>query len=378
MLKGSARMIGLNLKKWIQLLFQNRFRMYILYIPKAIIVTASILLLSPLVIYEKLRFTKKIKNTKITKSPIFIIGHWRTGTTFLHSLMTQDDCLDYLTLAELVFPNIILGSSKLIHSVLKPFIPKRRKTDKVLMSTMMPHEHEYGLMHLTLLSPYTGSFFPRNINHYLKYTSFKDATEQEREEWKNALVYLLRKKTYQNGGKQLVLKSPFDTARIEIILETFPDAKFIHIYRNPYEVFFSTLRMHNTNKKYYLLQKPRLDIKEFILNFFLMLYDNFLNDLHLIPEGNIVEVKYENLANNPIKELSKVYNTLSLNGFPHLNDKIHSYLDSISKHKVHKYNIPLADKEIIYIYWHEMIDRWNYEKIQKTKQLQAILTTKTD
>lgn len=53
-------------------------------------------------------------------------------------------------------------------------------------------------------------------------------------------------------------------------------------------------------------------------------------------------------------------------------------MDSITKHKVHKYNIPLADKEMIYTCWHEMIDRWNYEKIQKTKQVQAILTTKTD
>ncbi len=371
-------MIGLSLKKWIQLLFQNKFRIYILYMPKTIIVTVLILLLSPLVIYEKLRFSKKIKNVKITKSPIFIIGHWRTGTTFLHSLMTQDDCFDYLTLAELAFPNIILGSRKLIHSILKPFIPKRRKTDKVPMSTRMPHEHEYGLMHLTLLSPYTGSFFPKNINHYLKYTSFKDATEQEREEWKNALVYLLRKKTYQNGGKQLVLKSPFDTARIEIILEIFPNAKFIHIYRNPYEVFFSTLRMHHTNKRFYLLQKPNFDFKDFILNFFLILYDNFLNDLHLIPEGNIVEVKYENLANDPIKELSKIYNTLSLYDIPYPNNKIHSYLDSIGKHKVHKYNISSADKEMIYICWHEMIDRWNYEKIQKTKQVQATRTTKTD
>ena len=136
--------------------------------------------------------------------------------------------------------------------------------------------------------------------------------------------------------------------------------------------------MHYTNKKFYLLQKPRFDFKEFILNFFLILYDNFLNDQHLIPEGNIVEVKYENLANDPIKELNKIYSTLSLNDFPYPNTKVLSYLDSISKHKVHKYNIPLADKEMIYICWHEMIDRWNYEKIQKTKQVQVTRITKTD
>jgi hypothetical protein len=43
--------------------------------------------------------------------------------------------------------------------------------------------------------------------------------------------------------KRLVLKSPPHTARVRLLREIFPGAKFVHISRDPYEIYQSTKRV---------------------------------------------------------------------------------------------------------------------------------------
>jgi hypothetical protein len=58
------------------------------------------------------------------------------------------------------------------------------------------------------------------------------------EEWKEIYLYLLKKETLYRDGKRLVLKNPANTARVTLLLEMFPNARFVHI---------SVLRNVNTN-----------------------------------------------------------------------------------------------------------------------------------
>jgi hypothetical protein len=56
----------------------------------------------------------------------------------------------------------------------------------------------------------------------------------------------------------------------------------------------------------------------------------FLADKSLIPKGNLVEIKYEDLDKEPLEQLRKIYETLSLPGFAEAEPAFRAYLDSIA------------------------------------------------
>ncbi|GAH11808.1 unnamed protein product, partial [marine sediment metagenome] len=45
--------------------------------------------------------------------------------------------------------------------------------------------------------------------------------------------YVIKKLYYKNGDKLLILKDPIDTANIDLLIELYPNAKFVHIIRDP-------------------------------------------------------------------------------------------------------------------------------------------------
>ncbi|MHA1258465.1 MAG: sulfotransferase family protein [Candidatus Heimdallarchaeaceae archaeon] len=355
-------LMGSTFTTWIKLLVQNRFNISFKYIPKAFAITLVTFIFWPFALFEFLKFDKKTKLTEIKEPPIFIIGHWRTGTTHLQNLMLKDGRFGYMNLIEGTFPHMILTNYNLIKSFMSPLIPEKRPMDNMAMCAETPQEHEFALTIKTLMSPLTALFFPYNQDRYLKYDSFEEATEEEKEEWKDALKYFLQKLTIRYKGKRLLLKNPFDTFRIKLILDIFPEAKFINIYRDPYRVFFSTVKLHKTNTSLFWLQKPTYDLDEFIFTTYKKMYRQFYADYSLIPPGNIIEVKYEDLVTKPIEELEKIYKKLSLGDFQKIKPSIEDYLKTLKSYKVDKYKITLEDKKRIYSQWYETIDRWGYEK----------------
>ncbi len=354
--------MGASLKMWLKLLWQNRFNVGWKYIPRALAITLVTGLFYPLVLYEKLRFNRKINKVELKEDPIFIVGHWRTGTTHLQNLLLKDKKFGYLDMVEATFPHLMLGSFKLIYTLMKPLIPEKRAMDNMDQIPETPQEHEFVLTNLCLHSPLTALFFPYNRNKYMKYGSFEEASEKDRNEWKEAFRYYLKKLSFKEGGKQLLLKNPIDTYRLKLILEIFPNAKFINIYRDPYKVFFSTVKLHKTNTNLFWLQEPDYELEDFIFELYVDMYKQFYKDLNDIPKNQIIEIKYEDLIANPIPELEKIYKELSIGNYEDIRSKIETYLDSLSDYKVGKYKISAKDKKRIYSHWHETIDRWGYDK----------------
>ncbi|EDX85818.1 hypothetical protein S7335_3521 [Synechococcus sp. PCC 7335] len=62
----------------------------------------------PLRLAEKLFYGRKIAQTQIKHSPIFMIGHWRSGTTYLHNLMTQAPRFGYFSMYQAIAPDCSL------------------------------------------------------------------------------------------------------------------------------------------------------------------------------------------------------------------------------------------------------------------------------
>src|SRR5207245_5469736 len=80
--------------------------------------------------------------------------------------------------------------------------------------------------------------FPQRYEHYTRYLTFAGVPAAELEEWKRTMVWFLKKLTLRYR-RPIVLKSPPHTARIRLLLELFPEARFVNIHRDHGAVFLS-------------------------------------------------------------------------------------------------------------------------------------------
>jgi len=240
---------GSNLRNWFRILKDNGFRIDWQFLPKAMYVTSMMIALSPFQWYEKRKTDLNIKKTNVS-SPVFIIGHFRSGTTFLHYLLGHDPHLAYVSTFETMTPGMIIAHEELFRNLVKNHLPAKRPMDDLEMHANLPYEEEYAIANLSPYSFYLGWYFPKRWKSYFdNYVLFKKSSIGEIDAWKKVYGYFLQKISYKNGGKQVLLKSLVNTARIKYILDLYPHAKFIHIYRNPYHVYMSTWKLYQKMMK---------------------------------------------------------------------------------------------------------------------------------
>jgi hypothetical protein len=75
-------------------------------------------------------------------------------------------------------------------------------------------------------------------------------------------------------------------------------------------------------------------------------------------------VKYEDLEKEPLAQLRKVYETLSLPGFAEAEPAMHAYLDSIAGYQ--KNPQKMDDNVITKVneHWQFAFDEWGYERLE--------------
>jgi len=177
--------------------------------------------------------SKTLKETQISESPIFIIGFWRSGTTFLHSLLCQDPNNAFVTTYQSIFPHHSLVNSGWLKKLAELIAPERRPIDKVKLNMNWPQEEEMGLGNIQSLSFYNYFYFPDHLEEYIKqYLLFEDVTENEIKSWEKAYKLLIKKALIISKRKRFVSKNPPNNFRIPQILKMFPDAKFIYILKS--------------------------------------------------------------------------------------------------------------------------------------------------
>ena len=113
-----------------------------------------------------------------------------------------------------------------------------------------------------------------------------------------------------------MLKSPPHTCRIRVLLEMFPKAKFVHIVRDPYVIFPSTVNLWKRLYRDEGLQVPTYEgLEEHVFTTFTRMYDAFDRDRDLIGPGQFCEVRYEELVADPMEQMRRVYEELELGDF---------------------------------------------------------------
>ena len=359
-----------SFRSWLQVLWANR-GIDRKFIPRALFVTLVSLLTSPLRIYESLRFGRTIKKTVVHPSPIFIIGHWRSGTTHLHNILVRDKNLGCVSMWQAFAPGLCLIDERLLKNPFNKIAKKMhptREIDNIPLSMDNPEEEDLAIANMSPYSYLHMYSYPRRATYFFEtyITYFGNLPKSTIDKWKKVYLLILRKATLKAGGKRLVIKNCADSARIKALLELFPDAKFIHIYRNPYNIFRSTQHLHKMVMERAQLQEVgQNEHANWVLLFYAQLMRKLLADKSLIPAGNLVEVKYEDLDKEPLAQLRKVYETLGLPGFAEAEPAFRAYLDSISGYQklAHK---QLDDSAITKINrnWQFAFDALGYKRIE--------------
>ncbi len=318
---------------------------------------------APLRMYERLRFGRAIAAQKLDPPPVFIIGHWRSGTTNMHNHLLRDPQFGHLSFLHCQAPWAFLTAGPLAQRLFAKLAPTKRPMDNVEFGLNEPMSEDFALGAMTDITHYHSYYFPRLGDHIFRRTIlFEGLSEAEIERWQQTYRYLLQKVAVANDGKQLLLKNPAHSGRLPTILKMFPNARFIHVYRNPYVVIASTLKL--MDRFLHLLGLQRHDweaVQEATLVRYQLLMERLLRDKDLIPRDQLFEVSHEEMTSRPLEVLEQAYAHLSLPGFETARPRQQAYVESLTNYETNRYRFDDATIAHWSPFLKAAIDRWGYQ-----------------
>ncbi|GAX82729.1 hypothetical protein CEUSTIGMA_g10155.t1 [Chlamydomonas eustigma] len=323
---------GVTIWPWVRFLSQFwRCIDWATYFHRIIFLSIMSVLNTMLAMVEWILYSRHYNNQALHPEPVFILGHPRSGTTHLHYLMSQDPDFIFTTMFQAVFPSAFICLRPFQDAISRMIMDDHRPMDNVKLGGEVPAEDEIGVASLTGgISPYTAWSLQREEKRCFRdFYSFLRAKSSEApssslhskklsyyfQEWQQCFLLFLKKVTYwysrassDKAPKQLLLKSPVHTARIQILLKMFPKAKFVLIHRHPMDVFLSSAHFADTYFWYTSLQQPTdRHSTDYILDQYELLHKQYMADRALIDKDCLHEVSFDELEADPLSSIQAIY-----------------------------------------------------------------------
>ena len=279
-------------------------------------------------------FTPNWHKVKLN-GPVFIIGHQRSGSTFLHRALARDPNALALNLRQMLLPGIF--TQRAWETLFRPGSRPERWLDAVQESRL----GELDSIHRTrldtveedefvLLSVYRSGMAVNSspavaadpeLNRLRDYRSWSEEDRRATLEWYRAC---LLKAAYRaeraapNPDRWIVGKNPAFSQRIPDLLKVFPNARFIHLVRNPLETVPSRLSLVRAIWK---LRMPEIETMspaevEEIVKDSERTYTLAARDLADLPAEPTITIRFEELTSKPDDVLQRIYRQLRLPGAP--------------------------------------------------------------
>lgn len=353
-------MLGITPHAWFRMIWREKGRIDIRFYPRLLFMFLNAVINVPFQLFETIRFGRKIENTKV-QSPVFILGHPRSGTTHLHYLLSKDPQFAYCTVYDAMVPNIALTGGKLMKKLIASSLPPTRPQDDVTMTIDSPKEEEFAMAILSNTSYMNCFYFPKHAKeNFDRSVEFK--TEEDKKHWQHHFHRFLKKLTYSKRGKRLLLKSPANTGRMQEILEIYPDAKFIHISRDPYEVYRSTVRLFEKVVPMTAFHKVSNDeMEDFIIDSYCAMNSKYLESRKHVPANQLIEVRFDELEGNPMFVLKKIYEQLGLDWTKDGEAGFNSELTRTQSYKKNRYSdLDPKKKESLKEKWESIFKGFDY------------------
>ncbi|HWZ64565.1 MAG TPA: sulfotransferase [Steroidobacteraceae bacterium] len=351
----------MKLSAWLRLLRSQHFRVARNKWPAAVVTTAMTAGNSALGLLQSALFGERIRHAAIQPDPVFILGHYRTGTTHLHNLLALDERLAFPTTFECFAPHHCVLTDRLYPRLFAWLLPSRRVMDDMAMGLDRPQEDEMALVVSGVPSPYWSVGFQEEHvgRRYLRLTA---VSAEERERWEKAFLEFLRLVSFRQPAKPLVLKSPPHTARLAVLARLFPRARYLHLVREPLAVFASTVRLWGVNRAINALAPwTEAQLEYEVLEGLPRMYQSFERDRAMIPPGQFHQLRYEDLVRDPLGSLEACYRNIGLGDFEFVRPRVAQYLAGLRDYRTNDYAVSPQGTAAIRAAWGALFRNWGYE-----------------
>lgn len=297
---------------------RKMYRTFLVVVPALAVVHTVCFVLDP-VLFPALRSTE-------VRRPVFSVGHARSGTTYLHRMMAADQRFSYVLLWEMFFPSLL--EKKVLRQVLKLKRVRRRldaldermfsKSKGMHDSGLFAPEEDDFLLAMSCCSGYWMVQFP-----YMGVLDFYHVDRWPDRKRKRVMAFYkecVRRQLCLNGPGVIHLsKNPVFCGRVEALIETFPDARFVVPVRNPYETIPSLLKLMAMSWK--IRKRSDEQVRESLAVLAEASFHNYEHPLAVLeahPEVPRAIVDYSDLVTDPAGTVRRVYDEIGLDRTPEL------------------------------------------------------------
>lgn len=352
---------GMRFSTWVRTLAHNQFDVSFTRLHTATSITLVSGLNSLLALVDRVLYARKVEQVEFPQPPIFILGHWRAGTTFLHELLICDPTHTYPNTYQCFVPHHFVLTEKWLAPLTSMLIPSRRPMDNMAAGWRRPQEDEFALCNLGVPTPYLSMLFPRRGEAYPEYLDLRSLEPSQRQSWGNALHQFFKRVTFRDP-RRIVVKSPPHTARVRTLRELYPNAKFVHIVRDPYDLFVSTMGLWKSLNEVQRMQGlgDQAWVEEYVLGSLDRMYAAYEEDRKQLAENQIVELRYEDLVRDPLSCVRKLYAELELGEFSRVEPAVVEHLAAVKNYHPNHYELADEKREMVRQRWAGYFERYGY------------------
>jgi hypothetical protein len=307
------------------------------------------------------------------EAPVFILGHWRSGTTHLYNVLSKAERFAYVPPVATGMPWEMLTLGQWLRPLLEKALPEDRRIDRIPVNADSPQEDEFAIASMSTASFYHGIYFPKVFDARLDAGVFlDDAPPHAYRQWQKATQRFYKKLVHTQPGKTLLLKNPVHTARVSALKDLFPDARFVHLRRNPYKVFLSMRNFYTKLFEWLALQDyDHVNIDDAILRTYSRMMQRLEAESANLKKDAWTEIVYEDLDADPLPVLAQLYEDLSLGDFTEDRPLFESYLDSVRGFQKNIFTLDAETADLVERHWGRWIEAWGYER-PETPQNRAV------
>ncbi len=352
---------GMPLGVWLPLVAEHHARASLSRWGLMVTITAAGAFNSVSEAFSTARFRRQLQSPPATPPPLFIIGHWRSGTTLLHELLMLDDRFCCPNTYQCFAPGHFLLTESFMTAAIGWMIPSKRPMDDVAAGWDRPQEDEFALMNMGAPSPYRRMAFPVTSPPVPQALDLTTLDPADLDRWRSTLRRFLGMLAVADPRRP-VLKSPPHTARVGVLAEMFPAARFLHVVRDPFVVFASTMRLWQSLHDVQALQVDRGDtLEQYVFAAFEEMYAAFERDRAALPADRLHEIRYEDLVADPVSVLADSYERLGLGDFERVRGPLEQQARSMKRYRTNTYDHDPRIVAEVARRWRPFLDRYGYQ-----------------